>query len=105
MPPPKRAQVSIHVANISGGISISVSDTGTGIPKENLEKIFEPFFSTKEPGEGTGLGLFVTREIVEKLGGTLEVTSRVGHGTQFTVNIPDQGRVREGDSLDVHDAQ
>ncbi|MBW2635694.1 MAG: HAMP domain-containing histidine kinase, partial [Deltaproteobacteria bacterium] len=64
----------------------------TGVPKEHLEKIFEPFFSTKAPGEGTGLGLFVTREIVEKLGGTVEVMSKIGQDTRFTVYIPDQGR-------------
>lgn len=102
---PEKGQISINVVNVSGGISISVNDTGTGIPKQNLEKIFEPFFSTKDPGKGTGLGLFVTREIVEKLGGTLDVTSRVGHGTKFTVHILDQGRVREDEFLDVHDTQ
>ena len=88
----EQGHISIQVEATAAGISIAVSDTGTGIPKEHLEKIFEPFFSTKAPGEGTGLGLFVTREIVEKLGGTVAVMSRVGQGTQFTVIIPDQGR-------------
>ena len=81
-----------QVESTANGVSIVVSDTGSGIPKEHLEKIFEPFFSTKAPGEGTGLGLFVTREIVEKLGGTVEVMSRIGQDTRFTVYIPDQGR-------------
>ena len=88
----EQGHISIQVEATAAGISIAVSDTGTGIPKEHLEKIFEPFFSTKAPGEGTGLGLFVTREIVEKLGGTVAVMSRVGQGSQFTVLIPDQGR-------------
>jgi len=88
----EQGHISIQVEPTAAGISIAVSDTGTGIPKEHLEKIFEPFFSTKAPGEGTGLGLFVTREIVEKLGGTVAVMSRVGQGSQFTVLIPDQGR-------------
>jgi len=88
----EQGHISIQVEPTAAGISIAVSDSGTGIPKEHLEKIFEPFFSTKAPGEGTGLGLFVTREIVEKLGGTVAVMSRVGQGTQFTVLIPDQGR-------------
>ena len=69
-------------------VEIKVSDTGTGIPKENLNKIFEPFFSTKPPGKGTGLGLFVTRGIIEKLGGTINLKSRVGHGTTFLFSIP-----------------
>ncbi|MBW2678698.1 MAG: response regulator, partial [Deltaproteobacteria bacterium] len=86
---PQQGRISVEVAPTAGGISIAVSDTGTGVPKEHLEKIFEPFFSTKAPGEGTGLGLFVTREIVEKLGGTVEVMSRIGQDTRFTVYIPD----------------
>ena len=69
-------------------ISLSVSDTGQGIPKENLEKIFEPFFSTKPPGEGTGLGLFVSRSIVEKLGGKMDVESTFGKGSRFRILLP-----------------
>ena len=99
---PEQGNISIQVENIDGGISIAVKDTGVGIPKENLEKIFEPFFSTKAPGEGTGLGLFVTRQIVEKLGGSLDVVSRVGHGTQFMVRLPDQSKVGAGTIVDVH---
>ena len=76
-------------------IKLTVCDTGEGIPKENLEKIFEPFFSTKSPGEGTGLGLFVTRGILEKLGGTVEVKSRLGHGTSFCVKFPMHHKVKE----------
>ncbi len=91
----EQGQLSIQVDNIDGGISITVKDTGVGIPKENLEKIFEPFFSTKEPGEGTGLGLFVTKQIIENLGGSLDVVSRIGHGTRFTVQLPDQCKVAE----------
>jgi signal transduction histidine kinase len=86
-------RISIQVESTDKGVSIAIIDTGSGIPKENLEKIFEPFFSTKSPDKGTGLGLFVTREIVEKFGGAVTADSRVGHGTQFTVQIPDQGKV------------
>jgi signal transduction histidine kinase len=82
--------VTVKVSPADRGVAIDVIDTGHGIPKENLEKIFEPFFSTKAPGEGTGLGLFVTREILDKLGGRLAVDSRVGHGTRFTVQLHDQ---------------
>ena len=90
-------RISIQVKPTDRGVSIAVIDTGIGIPKENLAKIFEPFFSTKSPDKGTGLGLFVTREIVEKFGGTVAVDSRIGHGTQFTVQIPDQGKIGENE--------
>jgi K+-sensing histidine kinase KdpD len=53
-----------------------------------MDKIFEPFFSTKSPGEGTGLGLFVTRGIIEKLGGTIKAESTIGQGTRFCVRLP-----------------
>jgi len=85
---PKGGSIFVGLKPTGAGISIDIVDTGSGIPKENLEKIFEPFFSTKSPGEGTGLGLFVTREIVGKLGGTLEVDSRLGKGSRFSVTIP-----------------
>jgi len=71
-------------------VAITVSDDGPGIPKENLTRIFEPFFSTKSPGEGTGLGLFVTRGIIEKLGGTVTVDSEVGKGATFCIRLPKQ---------------
>jgi signal transduction histidine kinase len=68
-------------------VSIQVSDNGKGIPKEDLNNIFEPFFSTK--GErGTGLGLSITYGIVQKLGGRIEVDSEVDQGTTFTVCLP-----------------
>ncbi|MBF0481521.1 MAG: two-component sensor histidine kinase [Desulfovibrionaceae bacterium] len=68
-------------------VAVTISDTGCGIPKENLEKIFDPFFSTKKE-KGTGLGLSITYGIVQKLGGKIDVRSQVGHGTSFTVILP-----------------
>ena len=80
--------ITIAVAAVGDRQVITVSDSGPGIAPENLAKIFEPFFSTKAPDQGTGLGLFVSRGIVEKLGGTIEVASDIGRGAQFSVWLP-----------------
>jgi two-component system NtrC family sensor kinase len=80
--------VTVIIRSTQGGITMTVQDTGQGIPRENLGRIFEPFFSTKPPGEGTGLGLFVTRSIIEKLGGEIEVKSELGKGAAFQVRLP-----------------
>jgi two-component system NtrC family sensor kinase len=69
-------------------VRIDIADTGEGIPPERLERIYEPFFTTKNPGEGTGLGLFIVRKIVDVMGGQLSVASRVGEGTTFTILLP-----------------
>ncbi|MGD8446165.1 MAG: response regulator [Desulfobacterales bacterium] len=90
---------AVHAIGSNGSITISmedkgehlgiwISDSGKGIPKENMNKIFEPFFSTKSPGQGTGLGLFITRGIVEKLGGTIKVESTIGQGARFCIRLP-----------------
>lgn len=68
-----------------GEVVIRISDTGPGIAPESLERIFQPYFTTKIAGEGTGLGLFVCKSLVEKLGGRIEVESTVGVGTTFRV--------------------
>ena len=70
---------------------LSVIDTGCGIAPNILERIFEPFFTTKAVGEGTGLGLSMIQQIAKSLGGTVEVHSRVGHGTRFDVYLPVAG--------------
>jgi signal transduction histidine kinase len=71
----------------AGMVMISIADNGSGISRENLAHIFEPFFSTK--GEfGTGLGLSITRDITEKLGGNIEVESEIGKGTRFDITLP-----------------
>ncbi len=69
-------------------VSISVSDTGSGIPPELMDRIFDPFFTTKPVGKGTGLGLSVTYGIVEKHGGRIEVDSVPGQGSTFTIRLP-----------------
>jgi len=72
----------------SSEVCIVIADTGPGIADAALARIFEPYFTTKRPGEGTGLGLFVTRTLVENLGGRIEVSSSLGEGTSFTVTLP-----------------
>jgi two-component system, NtrC family, sensor kinase len=89
-------RIDVRLKLQGDGIALEIADTGRGIPKENLEKIFEPFFSTKPPGQGTGLGLFVTRGIVEKLGGSITVQSRVGSGACFRVELPKQHAAATG---------
>lgn len=70
------------------GVKIVVSDTGSGIPPENLERIFDPFFTTKPVGKGTGLGLSISYSIIKKLEGDIKVQSEMGKGTQFTLFLP-----------------
>lgn len=80
--------LSIIARNNGDSVTIEVSDTGVGIPAENLAKIFEPFFTTKEIGRGTGLGLAVCYGILTEHGGALDVQSTVGTGTTFTISLP-----------------
>jgi signal transduction histidine kinase len=69
-------------------LCIKISDTGIGIPEENLARIFEQFFTTKTNGKGNGLGLYVVHAIIEKHHGHIEVESKVNQGTFFTIYLP-----------------
>ncbi|MEW6430920.1 MAG: ATP-binding protein [Myxococcota bacterium] len=80
--------ITVTVRERGGAITVAVKDTGSGISPENLPRIFDPFFSTKAVGEGTGLGLFIAQNIVRDLGGTLTVDSTPGVGTTFEVRLP-----------------
>lgn len=75
-------------------IEVRIQDDGPGIAPEHLPRIFEPFFSTKPVGRGTGLGLWVSHRIVTALGGTLTCQSSVGQGATFLIRLPDIGRER-----------
>lgn len=69
-------------------VSFTIADNGPGIPADSLQKIFDRYYTTKKAGEGTGLGLFVTKNLVESIGGSISVASRCGGGTTFTVTLP-----------------
>lgn len=81
-------KILVETSTISEGeIQIVIADTGPGIPEDVQPKIFEPYFTTKKPGEGTGLGLFVTKTLVENMGGRIKVRSRRNGGTSFIVTF------------------
>jgi len=84
----KRGTISIQIYQQDQNACVSITDTGKGIPLEQLNKIFDPFFTTKPAGKGTGLGLNISYEIVKKYGGEMKVQSEVGKGTTFTVILP-----------------
>ena len=71
-------------------IRVDVRDTGVGIPPEHLQDIFNPFYTTKAPGQGTGLGLSVVHTILQRYQGQIRVRSEVGAGTTFTIELPCQ---------------
>ena len=72
----------------SDSVCVIIVDNGPGIPAGSLERIFDRYFTTKGPDEGTGLGLFVTKKLVESMGGDITVASESGRGTTFTVTLP-----------------
>src|SRR4029079_17572873 len=82
------AQLSYKGMPAADYVRIDVADTGTGIPAEIVDKIFEPFFSTKEVGKGTGLGLSTVYGIVKQTGGFVYVDSEAGQGTSFRLFLP-----------------
>lgn len=90
---PEGGRVDIATREVTGNgtgpqVEISFQDTGEGIPEDKLTRIFDPFFTTKEDGKGTGLGLPISKRIVERHGGTIAVASTPGQGTRFTIYLP-----------------
>ncbi len=81
--------VVIRTAVRGNAVSLEISDNGPGIAAAELPRIWDPFWTTKEEGEGTGLGLSVVHGIVTQHGGTIDVETRVGSGTTFTISLPD----------------
>jgi signal transduction histidine kinase len=87
-PDPAHHRISIRTWDTQEGIELEVADTGPGIPEEIHDKIFTPFFTTKEPGVGTGLGLYISRKIIEEHGGSIRFRCDPSGGTIFRVRLP-----------------
>ncbi|MDY6822279.1 MAG: ATP-binding protein [Thermodesulfobacteriota bacterium] len=84
----KQGDITITTRADDNWVKISISDTGCGIPEDNLSRLFDPFFTTKKIGQGTGLGLNMAYNIVRNHGGSIDVESVEGQGTTFTVRLP-----------------
>lgn len=92
---PNGGELRIRTASVGNDrIRMDVADTGVGIPPEHMRDIFNPFFTTKEPGQGTGLGLSVVHSVVKRFHGEIRVRSEVNRGTTFTIELP-RGEVSE----------
>ncbi len=83
-----RGKIVIRSRKHAGGVAVDIQDNGSGIPPDVLPKIFDPFFTTKDIGKGTGLGLSISYKIIKQHGGNIEVDSKPGQGTRFTVVLP-----------------
>jgi C4-dicarboxylate-specific signal transduction histidine kinase len=81
-------KISISAKDEKGFWNIKIQDTGCGISKENMVNLFKPFFTTKEVGSGTGLGLVITLKIIKSFGGEIHVESQEGHGATFLLHLP-----------------
>jgi len=80
--------VSVSTKKLNGKVEIKVADNGNGIPQKVLDKIFQPFFTTKPTGQGTGLGLSLAYDIIKAHGGEIKVSTKEGEGSEFIIMIP-----------------
>jgi len=80
--------VSVQTKNLNDKVEIKVEDNGLGIPQNIIDKIFQPFFTTKPTGLGTGLGLSLAYDIIKAHGGDVRVESKDGEGSVFTIQLP-----------------
>jgi two-component system NtrC family sensor kinase len=84
----KDGVISVRTATEKAEITISITDSGPGIPEHMQKRVFDPFFTTKSAGKGTGLGLWISYSIIEKMGGNLSMQSKEGRGATFTIRLP-----------------
>lgn len=89
-------EVRISTRSNGATVTVSIADTGEGIPPENLKKIFDPFFTTKPFGEGAGLGMSISHSIIDQHGGSIAVESTPGKGTTFSVTLPIDAEQKSG---------
>ena len=80
--------VSIKTKKLDDKIEVSVKDNGNGIPQKVIDKIFQPFFTTKPTGQGTGLGLSLAYDIIKAHGGEIKVETKEGEGAEFIIQLP-----------------
>ena len=85
---PAEGKIFVKTWRDQDNVKISIRDTGIGMTDEVRKKIFDPFFTTKEVGKGTGLGLSISYGIIQKHNGEIEVFSKPGEGTEFSIRIP-----------------
>jgi signal transduction histidine kinase len=102
-----RGTVQVATTALDSSVVVTISDDGCGIAPEDLPRIFDPFFTTKPVGDGTGLGLSVIYSIIERHHGSIDVQSKIGEGTTFTVTIPidaepDGAQPSVGNTRDEH---
>ncbi len=88
---PKGGELTIEATSVKGEVHLSISDTGCGISKENMENLFKPLFTTK--ARGIGFGLALSKNLAEANGGSVEVKSEVGEGSTFTIILPARAEV------------
>lgn len=100
----EKGEIRIKTYALNGDVFIEISDTGSGMPADVIDRIFEPFFTTKPVGKGTGLGLSIAYGIVKEHNGSIDVKSKHGEGTMFTVRLPvQQSSVYAADSNVLHE--
>ncbi|HVJ47339.1 MAG TPA: HAMP domain-containing sensor histidine kinase, partial [Luteolibacter sp.] len=97
-PPPAPGRIDVTIEQLGKGWILEVRDNGVGIPPENLAKIFDPFFTSKDVGKGMGLGLSITHQILQSHGAVVDVDSRPGQYTRFQLTFPGDIRGTSSDS-------
>jgi PAS domain S-box-containing protein len=100
----KDKKIDIHLSTTNGKVQLKVQDNGTGISAKNLDKIFNNFFTTKDIGQGTGIGLSLCQKVIQEHSGRIHVESELGKGTQFTVELPTSDD-KKCTSIDIDCAQ